>query len=122
MSSGSLPTWRHTIVLIGTFSLSVIAAGHGVGPIGLLPALGWNDEWLLQVIFGWVGILVLLLGCALRHRRLWVAQLAGVLSALSWLLFLAKSELIVESVAFSIPYLAALALWFQRTLWNPLRT
>ncbi len=109
------PSWTHTGVLVLAFSMCVIAAGHGAGPIGLLLALGWNDEWLFQVIAGWVGVATLVFGRALSEHRTWIMHAGAVLSVISWVLFVWKSELKTFSLVSSLPYLATMALWIRRT-------
>ena len=117
-----LPSWQHTAFLILAFMIVVIAAAHSVGPIGLILALAWSREWLLQVIAGWVAIAVLLIGRAYGRRApIGVLRAGAILSAVAWLLFVVKSEAILGTLVSSLPYAAALATWIERT-WGLVRT
>jgi hypothetical protein len=109
-------SWRRLLVLLATFGSCLIAANHGIGPIALLLVLGWNNEWLLPVMTGWVAIGLLIAGqLAASSSR--VLPIAGaVLLGASWLCFLRGSERWPDTVLFSLPFLGALALWIERAL------
>ena len=108
-------SWSRLCLLVLTFAATLIAAGHGVGPIGLLLALGW-EHWFTPVLLGWSSIVVLLAGKIIRGRLSQeLLRAGGVLSLVSWVLFSLRAEVLVITLASSLPYLACLAMWFQRT-------
>jgi hypothetical protein len=110
------PSWPHTLVLIVTFVVVIIAAGHSVAPVGLLLALGWNRDWLAPVVVGWMAIIVIILGRAWRNGHdLQALRAGGILSGCSWILFVFGSEARLLTVVLSLPFLASLATWLHRT-------
>ena len=107
------PSWWHTAWLVATFAGVVLFAGHGLAPIGLLLVAGWSDTWILAVITGWLSIIVLVFGRALFVDRRGYLFAGAVLSAGSWALFMLESQNPFASLAFSVPYIAALILWIN---------
>ena len=108
------PSWFLLGALIAAFAVALVAAGHGLGPIGLLLVLGWG-YWTAPVVVGWAAILLLVVGRAgssstgsILHR------LGGILSLASWALFLSMAEVPSVTMVTSIPYLALLAVWAAR--------
>ena len=78
-------------VLLVTYSIAIIMAGHGVGPLGLLLIMGSPDAWLLGQFWGWLSIVALVaVTIWLRHDalNLAVGQLtASIFLYLSWFVF-----------------------------------
>ena len=61
-------------LLIPTYSIALIAAGHGIGPIGLLLIMGRADEWVLGQVAGWASIIwVVVVSVACRRDAVWCA-------------------------------------------------
>jgi hypothetical protein len=115
-SGRRLITTAHTVGVLGSYALAAIAAGHGAAPIGVILVLGWNDEWLMQVIVGWLSIVGLGLGAALWSSSPAPLLCAAGLSTVSWLLFAAKSELLLGTVLYSLPYFGFMGSWVGNVL------
>jgi len=80
------------ISLIITYLIAMIAAGHGVGPIGLLLIYGDNSAWEGRIAFGWFSIVTLFclsLPNLKRLRSKGVQLLGIVILYLSWFSFAA---------------------------------
>lgn len=81
------------LMLVG-FATTFIAAGCGVGPLGLLLVAGSFDAWGLEMITGWVGygaIILSMFGPPSKMRRMWAGiGLAGL--AASFCLFLRQAH------------------------------
>ena len=109
-SHRAVPSWRHVIGLIATFSICMIAAGHGVGPIGLLLVLGW-PAWAAPGVAGWLGIVALVIGRA-RGGDSGVRLLCAgvVLVALSWGTFRNAIDVARRDSRILLLYFAATAL------------
>ena len=93
--------------VIATFMASVVAAGHGVGPIGLLLVMGWK-HWLPHVILGWLAVFVLGVGSVTGAHSSTLLRAGSVLVLLAWVLFQSRSEAFLVSLLFSLPFLACL--------------
>jgi hypothetical protein len=93
--------WLAAILLV-TYSIALIIAGHGAAPVGLL-LLVWRDadHWLAGRLLGWASIVGLVAVTMLfRHDplKLAVSQfIAGIFLYLSWLVF---AWLAVEPMVF----------------------
>ena len=80
------------ISLIITYLIAMIAAGHGVGPIGLLLIFGDSSAWGGHIALGWFSIVVMFLLSLpqLKNLRSKGLQLLGiVILYISWLSFAA---------------------------------
>ena len=82
------------IALVAAFAVVIVAAGHGVGPVGLLLVLGSFSAWGLHMVIGWVGVLLTLAALFCSRVRLHVGLAVGglVFLAVAWVLFLTASE------------------------------
>ena len=106
----------HALIVVGAFLSALIAAGHGVGPIGLLLVLGW-DYWRGPVILGWAAIVVLVVGSLTPGPRAWAITLVGAIcTAMSWCAFAVHSEALPATIIYSLPYLLSVAFLFLRML------
>ena len=105
------PSWGFVIGIVGTYLCSGIAAGHGVGPVGLLLVFGW-EYWSLPVLLGWIGIALLIDGKLFNSLRL--CRQFGVASiSVSWVIFLWKSDMLLSTIIFLIPFLICLFYWVK---------
>lgn len=94
------------LIVIGTFTTSLVVAGHGVAPIGLIMIIGW-EYWLTVSVMAWAAIAILVVGCLTSGRRAWGFMLAGaILVSLAWLAFLLQSDAILTTIIFSAHFLA----------------
>ncbi len=82
-----------SVVMLLGFSATVIAAGHGVLPAGLLLVLGGGD-WDSAIALAWVGILILLVGDWVHESKVsaTVGLLGVILVTYAWVLFVSESE------------------------------
>lgn len=96
------------VILVATFAIVLVAAGHGVAPIGMLLVIGNFSEWGFPMTLGWVGVLLtfsaLFSSQSPYHVRLAGCGLVGL--AASWLLLLIASEGRIFTFVTSIPFLA----------------
>jgi hypothetical protein len=106
------------VLLIGSFSIVIIGAGCGAGPVGLLLVMGSFSAWGLHMTLGWIGMVltVAALFCsqAKLHIPLATAGLACV--AVSWSEFFMASEVSGGTLVTSIPFfvlslIRAVQLW-----------
>lgn len=78
-------------LLVITYSVGLIAAGHGINPIGLLLIFGEPRVWGIAQLLGWIGIatLVFFTFCFRlnKHWRAMAQLLAAMLMYSSWLAF-----------------------------------
>jgi hypothetical protein len=104
------------VAVIVTFMLSIVAAGHGVAPVGLLLLVGWQ-AWLPQVLLGWLAVIVLGSSTLVRTTsRVGLAKFGSVLVFLAWAFFQTQSEAFVLTLLYSFPLFGclgglALRLW-----------
>ena len=113
-SHTDVPSWNYVIGLIASFSICMIAAGHGAGPIGLLLVRGW-PAWAAPGVTGWLGIVALVFGRGRGGDSGVRILCAGVvLVGVSWILFAMQSTSPGGTVAFSLPYFVATALLVRR--------
>lgn len=97
-----LPSVAGSLLLYG---LVMVAAGHGVGQVGLLLVMGWLQVWGLAQLPGWIGIALLLRALfvqdtAYRPLRGWGTSLLGG----SLWLFALLSEAPVLTLTTAIPF------------------
>jgi hypothetical protein len=82
--------WLAAILLV-TYSIALIIAGHGVAPLALLLVWGDPDYWLPGRVLGWASIIGLVsVTIFFRHAPLMLAvwQLtANIFLYLSWFVF-----------------------------------
>ena len=103
--------------LVAAFAISLVAAGHGVAPIGLILFLGWGRDspWLAANLLSSSGLVLLLASSLTRRVAIKsLARLGGGLLGSAWLLFLWQAEARVVNLVTSLPFLALLAVWFTR--------
>ena len=100
------------------FACVLIAAGHGVGFIGLLLTLGTREAWGVPIGIAWLGIFLLLMNALVLWRWLYISfAVSGiVLLATAWWLIVSESEMLAFSVMGSLPLLGAMVyrLWFLK--------
>ena len=72
-----VPRLRWTIGLLAAFACCVVAAGHGVAPLGLFLVVGVVEEPMLGII-AWAALLVLPVAQRLNNRALYALGLAGL--------------------------------------------
>ena len=81
------------LMLVG-FAITLIGAGCGVGPLGLLLVAGSLDAWGLEMVTGWLGYgatILSMFGPPSKMRRMWAGiGLAGL--AASFCLFLRQAH------------------------------
>src|SRR5215510_11129022 len=82
--------WLAAILLV-TYSIAFIIAGHGVGPVGFFLVWGDPADWLPAQVLGWASIVSLVfVSIWFRHDPLKLAiwQLtASIFLYLSWFVF-----------------------------------
>ena len=105
-------SWWLILSFIGTFLISQVAAGHGVGPVAMLLVLGWQ-YWTAAVLTGWTGI-SLLVASKLVGTSVAVADFGALLILASWALFLWQAEVRRINLVTSIPFFAAVLFWTAR--------
>jgi hypothetical protein len=113
---GGAVGWGHATLLVASFVITVVAAGHGVAPIGLILVFGWNIQWLIPVLLAWLGMGTVVFGRVRTDtvgRRL--ERLGGLVCLGSWAWFVARSEAPAFTLLSSIPFLATSILWVVRT-------
>jgi hypothetical protein len=81
-------------VVIAAFSNVWLAAGHGIGLIGLLMVTGSTAAWGLPRAIGWAGVLALMILPLMPWRLPYIVLTAIGLGGLtvSLLLFVSRSE------------------------------
>lgn len=101
------------LLVIGTFLTSLVAAGHGVLPVGVLLVFFWG-YWSIINVLAWLGMLFLILGCVLPGRAAWRMMLFGaILLTGAWLSFLSLSEPMFSSIVFSLHFLVSVIFLFK---------
>ena len=102
-----LPSVGSTVVSIALWACVLIAAGHGVAPLGLIPyfALGHDSPmpWRVVGITASLGVALLIAGRFLAAR--WCLALGMALLAAGWLVGMRESEARLVTFVTSIPYL-----------------
>ena len=76
-----VPKLRWTVALLAAWACVILAAGHGVAPLGAVLVFGFR-EWRSPAIVGWTGLL-LVLGAHWRGGRVMYASGLALL-ALAW--------------------------------------
>ena len=98
--------WK-SILIVVTFVTSLIAAGHGIAPVGLVLVFG-ESIWLPLVIPAWSAIVILTGGLFVRGRPYRLSLLAGtIIAVLAWVVALVMSDSIFSTTLFSLHFLAA---------------
>ncbi|MCC6967384.1 MAG: hypothetical protein IT391_14025 [Nitrospira sp.] len=107
------------IGLLFLYGFVMVAAGHGMGQVGLLLVMGWPQVWGVGQLPGWIGIVLLFRALfvedvAYRSLRGWGATLlGGSLWLFAWL-----SEIPVLTLTTAIPFHCvwayALSEWLQQ--------
>ena len=115
---------RGGVVALGLLLYAAIpvAAGHGIGTVGLLLVLGRSEEWLPGQGLGWLGLLVALASAAVRGRRPFLALFGYALVCLvaSALSFAEASDAFLLSALATLPLLLGTALVLRRC-WRAFR-
>src|SRR5215813_12348186 len=106
-------------ILLVTYSIALILAGHGAAPVALLLAWGDPDDWLPAQVLGWASIIGLVfVTIRFRHDPLKLAiwQLtASIFLYLSWFAFTyfgagPRGSDVVFSLYLSAPFQVAFVL------------
>ena len=64
--------WLATILLV-TYSIAFIAAGHGIGPLAFVLVVGHSSDWLKPQVLGWASIVGLVF-VTIRFRHVSVSS------------------------------------------------
>lgn len=96
-----------SVFLVLSFGIVMIAAGHGIGPIGYLLIAGRAPEWYFGIVSSWVGIGFIVVGLFRNSPNSYIGQhFIGLIAILiSWVYFLLFSEDKLFTLATSIPFL-----------------
>lgn len=78
LPSDRLPRWRATCTLLGCWSITMIAAGHGMAPLGLALAWPFDDQPALLPA-AWLAVLLVLAARAWGRRWAYVVATAALL-------------------------------------------
>jgi len=104
-------------ILLVTYSIALILAGHGAAPVALLLAWGDPDDWLPAQVLGWASIVGLVfVTIRFRHDLLKLAiwQLTvSIFLYLSWFVFAyfgAGPSVLWTSLFVSAPFQVAFVL------------
>jgi len=100
--------WKRLLSVVGIlllYGFVMVAAGHGMGQVGLLLVMGWPQVWGLAQLPGWIGIALLLRALFVqdtvyRSLRGWSTTLLG---CLLWL-FAWLSDVPVLTLTTAIPF------------------
>lgn len=98
------------VSVIITYLIAMIAAGHGLGPIGLLLVFGDNAAWEGRIALGWFSVIIMfcLSMPQLKHVRHKGVQLLGIgMLYFSWLSFAsaeAHPDWLTTHLLFSVPF------------------
>lgn len=100
------------VAIATCFSIIMIGAGHGAGPVGLLLVLGRAPEWIAPQIFGCVAVILEVIAFWDGERKRWrlLAGLALCAFVISAALFILNSETLHylrEFYSFMIPFAVA---------------
>lgn len=87
MPSNSIITGRRrgvaslvTVLLVASFAIVLVGAGHGVGPVGLLLVSGSFSAWSFPITLAWGGVLLTLAALLCSRTSLHVAFAAAGLA------------------------------------------
>lgn len=82
------------VALAGSFAIIMLAAGHGIGPVGLLLLFGAAREWIPGMIFGWLALILEFLAFYWVGKKKWKTTAALALGSFvtSAILFILPSE------------------------------
>jgi hypothetical protein len=99
-----------SLVLTLTFAVIVIAAGHGVGPIGFVLIAGSLDAWGFRLVFGWLALVSSWASPFIGQRGIYlgIRVCSIALFVTSWLGFFTASESDVFTLITSVPFALAL--------------
>ena len=115
---------RGGVVALGLLLYAAIpvAAGHGIGTVGLLLMTGKAEEWLPGQGLGWLGLLAALASAAVRGRRPFLALFGYALVCLvaSALSFAEASDAFLLSALATLPLLLGTAVVLRRC-WRAFR-
>ena len=110
------------LIVVLAYGLTIVAAGHGIVPVGLLLVWGPAQGGLLMAgaVLGWLGFAAFAAGFLLRaDRRGRYAVLAGLaLMAASLFPFMAFSDAPPVTLITGFPFVLA-AVWLLRVLHPP---
>ncbi|WP_068014129.1 hypothetical protein [Rhodoplanes sp. Z2-YC6860] len=113
-----------------TYSIAIVAAGHGAVPMALLLVMGGADSWWLPgEIIGWVGVAGLVLATLLfrsdAKRQITFQLLACIVLYLSWLVVAyignGESGSLWSSFVLSAPFHIALLVIAYRAVFHRVR-
>lgn len=98
-----------TFFLLAGFSAVLVAAGHGVGPVGMLMVMGDAAPWYFGMALGWPGWALILGSLAFSDgmtSRKWQAY-GLALVVMSWCVFVSQTEDLSLTLITSVPFLVA---------------
>lgn len=99
-----------SVCLIGSFTVVLIGAGHGVGSVGYILVWIWASYWAVPNGFGWSGI-ILTLAAPFCSRYQVPVSAAGIASiSVSGCLFFMETEAETLTLVTSIPLLLLLVI------------
>lgn len=114
-----LGTVNAVLMLVG-FAITLIGAGCGVGPLGLLLVAGSLDAWGLEMVTGWVGYgatILSMFGRPSKMRRGWAGIGLASLAA-SFCLFLRHAHGIDFTLITGSVFLAAWTVRLLQFVWS----
>lgn len=96
-----LPTRRWTTGLLVAFSCCIVAAGHGIAPLGLALVLGVVES-PMHAILGWSPLVLLAIARLVGNRWLYATALAGMgtIWGVAWAYSEARGLLALSSAPF----------------------
>ena len=97
-----------TALLVASHAIVLVAAGHGVGPVGLLLLFGEAEEYQPGQVFGWLGIVLLVLSAVHARSFRLAAPPAMLCLAVSAGAFVSVSEVWIFTAATAIPFAGAI--------------
>ena len=114
-----------------SYSIAIVAAGHGIAPMALMLVMGGADSWWLPgKIMGWIGVAGLVLATLLfrsdAKRQLTFQLLACMILYLSWLVVAyignGESGSLWSSFVLSAPFHIALLVTAYRAVFHKARS